>query len=84
MSEKKGIKEGPPIWVESIMNPAEYKESHKKFPSTTLTSMAPPYEENYHSGGKWRAGMGGNLYPHEIRNINGNIDYLIKNVKTKE
>jgi hypothetical protein len=54
MSDKqKGIKEGPPIWVESLMNVQEWKERVKKYPTSTLPEP-PSYDKEYYKGGKWR------------------------------
>lgn len=82
MSEKrKGIEEGPPIWVESVLSPEEYSEAAKKYPSVfTNGSKATQYSPNHHKGGKWRNGMGANLKEEEIKNINHNIDYLLSKV----
>ena len=53
MSEKKGIKEGPPIWVESLMTREEWKERCKKYPTSTIPEPV-QYDPEYHKGGKWR------------------------------
>lgn len=50
----KGIKEGPPIWVESLMNAKEYKEAHKLYPNTVLKSEPPSFDADFYKGGKWR------------------------------
>jgi hypothetical protein len=80
MSEKKGIEEGPPIWVESALSKEEYTQSHKRYPSTVTSPSAPLYDVKRYKGGKWRANMGGSLSSSEITNINKNIDYLLENV----
>lgn len=84
MSEEKAkprLEEGPPIWVESCMTAQEHREAHKKYPNTVTRREPVLYNPSYHKGGKWRNGMGYVLSAEEIKNINGNIDYLLKNVK---
>ncbi len=34
MSEQKKSREGPPIWVESLLTTKEYAEEAKKYPKT--------------------------------------------------
>lgn len=53
MSDKKGIKEGPPIWVESLMTREEWKERVKKYP-TSIVPEPPAYNAEHYKGGKWR------------------------------
>lgn len=50
---KKGIKEGPPIWVESLMTKEEWKICAKKY-STYNSSEPFQYNPEYYKGGKWR------------------------------
>lgn len=54
MEKKQGIKEGPPIWIESLMTRDEWKERCKKYPSTSTVSEPVEYNPEYHKGGKWR------------------------------
>lgn len=55
MSDKpKGIKEGPPIYVESLMTLQEWKERHKQFPDTSSQREPPSYTKEAYPGGKWR------------------------------
>ena len=80
MSEQKGIKEGPPIWVESTMNLQEWKTHLKQYPNTSNLKEPPQF---FKSDYEWRHRMGQCPTDEQIRNRNGNIDYLLKhNVKT--
>lgn len=56
--KKKGMQEGPPIWVESLMTSEEWREGYKTYPGTYNEPDQVPYDNNYHKGGKWRGGMG--------------------------
>jgi hypothetical protein len=76
MSEKQGIKEGFPIWVESLMNAEEWRERHRKYPTTSTIKQSISYNPEYHKGGKWRAGMGKTLTSSEIDFTNKTIDKL--------
>ena len=78
------IKEGPPIWVESLMTAEEHKECHRKYPSTVVTKEPVPYDASYHKGGKWRDGMGKGFTPDEIRSFNRGIDKLRELLQTKK
>lgn len=51
----KGIKEGPPIWVESAMTREEWRERHRKYPKTSTISEPIEYDPSYYKGGKWRS-----------------------------
>lgn len=83
MSENQGIKEGPPIWVESLMTPTEWKERYKKFPSSQAKEP-PQYNPTHYKGGTWRAGMGRVLSAEEIIRTNKGIDELRKYIITKQ
>jgi len=52
-TQQKGIKEGPPIWVESLMTREEWKERYKKYPTSSVPEP-PQYIKEYYKGGKWR------------------------------
>ena len=55
MSEtQKGIKEGPPIWVESTQTLEEWKANYKKY-KTCILPEPPLYNPTLYKGGKWRA-----------------------------
>ena len=61
MSDKpKGIQEGPPIWVESILTREQWKARCKIY-QTSNKPESPEYDETCYKGGKWRAGMGNML-----------------------
>lgn len=82
MSDKpQGIKEGPPIWVESLMTRPEWRERKRKY-KTSIIDEPVEYDASYHKGGKWRQGMGYSLSLEEIRNINSNLEYLKSLAKT--
>lgn len=50
---KKGLQEGPPIWVESLLTINEYKECAKKY--STYQNLTPPlFNPDIYKGGKWR------------------------------
>lgn len=51
--QKKGIQEGPPIWVESLMTREEWSACYKEY-STYRTSEPPNFIPEYYRGGKWR------------------------------
>jgi len=54
MSEKKkGLQEGGPIWVESLMTRDEWKERYKKYPTSTVPEP-PVFDAKFYKGGKWR------------------------------
>lgn len=80
MAERKGIKEGPPIWVESLMTPEEWKQSVIKYPATCHLKNPPMF---FKSDMEWRWHMGKGLEQWEINNINNNIDFLMTNVSPK-
>ena len=76
MSEKKGIKEGPPIWVETLLSSEEWKQNTVNYPSTCHLKTAPMF---FKSDFEWRYRMGKNLDEKEVLNVNNNIEYLMKN-----
>lgn len=82
MSEK-GIKEGPPIWVESLMTAAEWRERHKKFP-TSPEKEPPQFNPKHYEGGRWRAGMGSTLSKEQIEKINKGIDEIREYLLTQQ
>jgi hypothetical protein len=51
--QQKGIKEGPPIWVSSLLTREEWVENFKKYATCTVPSP-PEYDPTYYKGGKWR------------------------------
>lgn len=79
--QKKRIEEGPPIWVESIMTPEEWKARFKTWSGTHREVIQ--YDSNYHKGGKWRAGMGKGFTPEEIADFNKKLANLHNLMRTK-
>lgn len=78
MSDKpKGIIEGPPIWVESLMNVQEWKERVKKYPSSSVPEP-PQYNLSKYKGGVWRQGMGATPSIEEMNIRNKVIEGLRK------
>lgn len=75
-NEQKRIQEGPPIWVESLMTPEEWKARYKMWVSSSTHKEVVQYDPNYHKGGKWRAGMGEGFTIAEIQEYNRKIDQL--------
>lgn len=71
----KGIEEGPPMWVESLMSDMEWKVQ-KSLRKTYSRRSSPPDASKYTL--YWRKGMGASLKQEEIENINHNINYLLK------
>jgi hypothetical protein len=67
MSENR-IEEGPPIWVESLLKPDEYKILSKRF----STYNPPMYKIKGHQS-KWR---NCDLTKEEQKEVNQFIDYL--------
>lgn len=74
---KKGLQEDPPMFVESLMTPEEWKQRMIAFPKTSGRS----YEHSHRPKPepfKWRFGMGKNLSSEEIKLINSRIENLKK------
>ena len=85
MSQEKKSTVGPPIWVESILTPEEYREAARKYPeSFSNGSTAPQFEPNKHEGGKWRDNMGKGYSAEGITKINKALDDLHNLLKTKK
>ena len=81
MAEKKTSTEGLPMFVETICNKQEWNDNMKKYPSTCHLTWEEAWKPKPNTF-KWRNGMGSSLPQEEINNINGNLDYLRKQVKT--
>lgn len=81
MSEQqKQSNEGKPMYVESLMTPEEWQVRRKMYPNTShefFTRVNIGKTNDF----KWRWRMGKTLSEIEIGNINGNLDYLRKQVK---
>lgn len=81
MSEvKQGIKEGPPIWVESLMTAEEIEECRKKY--STYSDKFKMVDFDTHE--RWRYGMGRGLSATEIKNVNTNLEKLRKYIINKK
>lgn len=76
IKKPKGIEEGPPMWVESMLSHIEWKEQAKLHRKTYKRNSSPPNIANYTL--YWRKGMGASLKQEEIDNINHNINYLLQ------
>jgi len=75
---KKKIEEGPPLFMESLLSPREFKENRKRYKTCHLEAQRPL--SDFKPGEfkcRWR--MGGNLTTEEVVGINKTIDYLIEN-----
>ena len=83
-NEVKGIQDRLPVWVESLLSPEEYRESHKLYPTTVLTPDAPAYDPTYHKGGRWRLKMGRGLSKEEIDLTNKELEKLYNLIKEKQ
>jgi len=83
MAENKST-EGLPMFVESLMTSAEWRENMKRYPNTCHISFDHAHREKPNSM-QWRKGMGAIVPKAERDNINANLDYLMKNagLKTK-
>ena len=83
-TEKKGIKEGPPIWVESLLTPAEHAECAKKY--TTYVKGSKPVEM-FSCEFRWRYRMGRGMTPEELKAFNKRLEGLaemIEKLREKE
>lgn len=78
--EKQGIKEGPPIWVESLMTDEEIEQCRKKY--NTYTDKFKMVSFDKHE--RWRYGMGRGLSSTEIKNVNTNLEKLREFVIAKK
>lgn len=66
---------GDPIWAESILTAAEWKEQSKVYPNVYQKNIPPQmFEGDY----KWRHGMGASLTAKEIQLINTRLDAVLK------
>ena len=74
------MKQGDPIWVESLLTREEWKECKQKYPSS-YNLPEPPAE--FECEFKWRKGMGSTLSPDKIRRINERIDTMMREAKIK-
>lgn len=68
------MKEGKPIWVESLMTLSEWKARYKML-STSIEPLPP---EEFDCDFKWRKGMGQPLSLIEMKRIEAFIDLLYR------
>lgn len=74
------MKEGEPIWVESLLSDKEYVETAKKYPNTFPKGNKKV--AFFECEVKWRWGMGANVSAEEIKRVNSRLDEMRKLVKT--
>jgi hypothetical protein len=67
------IKEGPPIWVESLMSYDEIRH-YRKIYNTYVKKFIMIADFRFHQ--RWRYGMGSHLLMEERENFNLNIEKL--------
>lgn len=79
MSEK-GIQEGPPIWIESILSNEEWKKRLKTYPNTSHLKEKPQF---FKSDYEWRWGMGASLPKETIDLFIRRIDDVLKKAGLK-
>jgi hypothetical protein len=72
------IKEGPEIWVETVLTAGEWKDNLKKYPNTCNVKEPRQF---FKSDYEWRWRMGGKLTSDEIRLINKRFDEWLKTVR---
>jgi hypothetical protein len=73
---KPRIPVGPPVWVESLMTAAEYREYCKEYPSVCNPPLYKVADFNKHS--RWRHGMGSSPTAEEIAKSEETIESLRK------
>lgn len=75
---EKKIQEGPPIFMESLLNNKDYVLMSKKYSNTYNSSSYRGLSSFTEGEFKCRYGMGGYLSLTEIENINSNLEYIRK------
>ena len=70
------MKEGKPIWVESLLTDEEYRQCAKKYPTTYSNgpNKVPEFECEF----KWRHRMGGYCTPEEVALSNKRWEEILK------
>jgi hypothetical protein len=68
------MKEGKPIWAESLLTPREWKENSKKYSTYSLDEPPAFFKGEF----QWRYRMGGGFSEEEIRITNALIDEVLK------
>lgn len=79
----KGIEEGPPIYMESLLNSIEYMTMSKKYRNTYNRGFTRPLSDFKPNEFKCRYRMGAYLHLDEIRIINQRIDQLRELLKSE-
>lgn len=72
---------GEPMYVESLMTHNEWRKRMSDFPGTSHIRYEYAHRIKPNSF-NWRFGMGKSLSSEEIENIIGNLDYLLKMIKS--
>lgn len=75
-------KEGPPIWVESVLTDEEYKLCSKKFPNTYTNG--PNKVQMFDCVFKWRYRMGAGMNPTELKVFNKRVENLATMIKEQK
>lgn len=70
------MKEGKPIWVQSLLSDEEYRECARKYPEVFGNDNKAP--AMFDCDFKWRYGMGDPLSPQEIKIINDRLAFVLK------
>lgn len=73
---------GDPMYVESLMTQSEWSERRRNYPSSSHLHYHEVNRLKTNSF-KWRFGMGASLTLEEIKNTNGNLDYLLQKVENE-
>jgi hypothetical protein len=73
----KGIEEGPPIWVESVLSNEDWKDTYKKYPNTHNLKEKPAF---FKSDYEWRYRMGAGIPQDQIDLITKRFDTMLKMV----
>lgn len=78
VKKPKGIEEGPPIFIESLMDIRDWIDRLHEYPNTSHEKMPRGLEHFKENLMKWRWRMGGYLTTQEIKHINTELETLIK------
>jgi hypothetical protein len=74
------MKQGEPIWVESLLTPQEWKELKNKYSTYSTDKPTPFFAGEFY----WRWRMGEYLKEEEEKLINQRIDAVLKKVKNEQ
>ncbi len=72
------IKEGPRIYIESVLTGKEYRECAHKYPNTYQSAVPASY---FPSEYPWRYKMGTQMTPEDIKQANDKLAELYKILK---